>query len=106
MDADFMFPGRDGVSAIDRTTIFRAFQLIAKAAGIPATHSHVHVLKHSLGRNLVQANVTLPLIKKRLGHVSLAATAVYTTATDADAATATQTALSQLFSKRGRCDGR
>jgi len=100
-DSDFMFPGRDGVNAIDRTTIFRAFQVIAAQAGIPATHRHVHVLKHALGRNLVEANVSLPLIKKRLGHVSLAATAVYTTPTDSDADAATQTAMRQLFSKRG-----
>jgi integrase len=100
-DADFMFEGRKPSEAISRSAIFRMFQAVAEEAGIPPTHRHVHVLKHSLGRNLMQANVTLPLIKKQLGHVSLTATQVYTTATDADASAATHEALSKLFSRKG-----
>jgi site-specific recombinase XerD len=56
----------------------------------------VHVLKHSLGVALVEANVNLAVIKHALGHKTIASTSIYTVPTDETAGRAVVAALASL----------
>ena len=64
--------------AISRSQVFRIFQRYATEAGLPRRKRHPHVLKHTLGTDLVDAGVPLPKVQVRLGHKSLASTGRYT----------------------------
>src|SRR3981189_2411802 len=67
---------------MNRSTFYRIFSDAAERAGLPADKRHPHVLKHSLGVALVEANVNLAIIKQALGHRSIASTAIYTQPSD------------------------
>jgi type 1 fimbriae regulatory protein FimB len=81
---------------IHRSQFYRIFADAAERAGLPADKRHPHVLKHSLGVALVEANVNLAVIKQALGHKSIASTAVYTVPTDEMAGKAVVAALASL----------
>src|SRR4029077_1538782 len=66
---------------LNRSTFYRVFSDAAERAGLPADKRHPHVLKHSLGVALVEANVNLAVIKQALGHKSRASTSFYTVPT-------------------------
>jgi site-specific recombinase XerD len=74
--SDFLFLSQKG-GGMDRSAFFRAYQSIAKRAGLAASKQHPHCLKHSLGFYLVDQGVSLPAIQQALGHRSLASTGVY-----------------------------
>jgi integrase len=74
--SDYLFLSQKG-GKLDRSAFYRAFQQIAKRAGLPAGKQHPHCLKHSLGYFLVEQGVSLPSIQQTLGHKSLASTGVY-----------------------------
>jgi type 1 fimbriae regulatory protein FimE len=61
-------------------TFWRHFKAACRAAGI--SNRTPHSLKHGLGRALVAANVSLPVIQRALGHKSINSTAVYTAIDD------------------------
>ncbi|MGA8150440.1 MAG: tyrosine-type recombinase/integrase [Terriglobales bacterium] len=92
----FLFVSQKG-GKLDRTQFFRIFQSIAKAAGLPVEKRHPHCLKHSLASHLVAGNVNLALVKQALGHRSISSTMQYVGTTDAQAATAVQSALMATF---------
>ena len=94
--SDYIFVSQKG-GRIDRTQFFRIFQTTGEKAGIPKDLRHPHCLKHSLGFTLVEAGVHMAVIKQALGHKSMQSTSVYTTATDAQADKARQSAMSNLF---------
>ncbi len=94
--SSFLFTSQKG-GKLDRTQFFRVFQAIAEAAGLPVEKRHPHCLKHSLASHLVASNVNLALVKQALGHRSISSTLVYVGTTDAQAATAVQTALMATY---------
>jgi type 1 fimbriae regulatory protein FimB len=81
---------------MNRSTFYRIFAGAAERAGLPADKRHPHVLKHSLGVALVDANVNLAVIKQALGHKSIASTSIYTQPTDEMAGKAVVAALASL----------
>jgi len=82
---------------LSRTQLFRLFQRVAGAAGLPAEKRHPHTLKHSLASHLVAGNVNLAIIKQALGHRSINSTMAYVGTTDAQAAEETSRALMGLY---------
>jgi type 1 fimbriae regulatory protein FimB len=82
---------------ISRMQLHRIFSELAEQAGLPSDRRHFHMLKHSLGFALVEANVNLAVIKQALGHRSIASTAVYTQPTDQSAGKAVVAALASMF---------
>jgi type 1 fimbriae regulatory protein FimB len=81
---------------VHRSQFYRVFSAAAEKAGLPADKRHPHVLKHSLGVALVEANVNLAVIKQALGHKSIASTSIYTVPTDETAGRAVVAALASL----------
>jgi type 1 fimbriae regulatory protein FimB len=81
---------------VHRSQFYRVFSAAAEKAGLPADKRHPHVLKHSLGVALVEANVNLAVIKQALGHKSIASTSIYTVPTDETAGKAVVAALASL----------
>src|SRR6266853_3838767 len=67
---------------LHRSQFYRIYAAAAEKAGLPADKWHPHVLKHSLGVALVEANVNLAVIKQALGHKSIASTSISTQPTD------------------------
>ena len=53
------------------------FKETAKRAGIPASLSHPHVLRHSRAIELLRAGVPVTAVQQLLGHAYLSTTAVY-----------------------------
>ena len=96
--SDYVFPsqrtrerGRPG--RMSRITLGRQFKAACLLAGLPPDKSHIHVLKHSLGRALVAANVNMAIIKQALGHRSINSTAIYTAIDDETTGKVVQNAL-------------
>ncbi len=81
---------------LNRSTFYRVFSDAAERAGLSADKRHPHVLKHSLGVALVEANINLAIIKQALGHRSIASTAIYTQPSDEMAGKAVVAALASL----------
>jgi type 1 fimbriae regulatory protein FimB len=73
----YVFPGRSGYR-MTRNGLYKSFHKACLDAGLPKDKAFVHILKHSLGRYLVQANVNIAVIKQALGHKSLNSTNCYT----------------------------
>ena len=81
---------------VHRSQFYRVFSAAAEKAGLPVDKRHPHLLKHSLGVALVEANVNLAVIKQALGHKSIASTSIYTVPTDETAGKAVVAALASL----------
>jgi type 1 fimbriae regulatory protein FimB len=79
---------------MSRWAFWHQFKAACLRAGIPPDKAHPHVLKHSLGRALVKANVNMAVIKQALGHRSITSTAVYTEMDDETVGKIVQEALS------------
>ena len=82
---------------VHRSQFYRIFSAAAEKAGLPADRRHPHVLKHSLGVALVEANVNLAVIKQALGHRSIASTSIYTQPTDESTGKAVTAAIASMF---------
>ena len=93
---EYVFPshraGAGGKHArMDRSTLYRMFTAACRLAGI--TGKSPHGLKHALAYAMVDANISLPIIQRALGHKSVSSTAVYAQATDRMAGEAISKAL-------------
>jgi integrase len=82
---------------LHRSQLHRIFADIAKRAGLPPEKRHIHVLKHSLGVQMVEANMNLATIKQALGHKSILSTAVYTSVSDETAGKAITSTFANMF---------
>lgn len=70
------FPGR-GKSHLTRRAVEYMFERVGEIAQIPQAKRHPHTLRHGLAYSMIQANVSLPIIQRALGHAAISSTAVY-----------------------------
>ena len=94
--SEWVFPARRATAGgkrgrLSRITFGRMFKAACILAGI-GNHSP-HSLKHGLAFAMVDANISLPIIQRALGHRSISSTAVYAQATDRMAGVAIEMAL-------------
>ncbi|MGC1418434.1 MAG: tyrosine-type recombinase/integrase [Candidatus Acidiferrum sp.] len=82
---------------LHRVTIFRLFQQIARAAGLPETLQHPHVLKHSAAMLMVKAGMSAFHVKQHLGHKSFDSTLQYVAVSDSDASASFASACAVAF---------
>ena len=80
---------------MNRTTIFKLFRAIAKAAGLGETLQHPHVLKHTCAMMMVKNGANAFLIREHLGHRSFDSTLAYVNPTSSDASAAASKAFNQ-----------
>ena len=76
---------------MSRITFYRLFKDACRQCGI--ADKSPHGLKHALAYAMVDANISLPIIQRALGHKSISSTAVYAQATDRMAGEAISKAL-------------
>lgn len=69
-DKDRLFP-------ISRQRAFQVVQDACNKAGIDRERAHPHVFRHSFAVHCVLSGVPLPVLKKWLGHSSIARTMIY-----------------------------
>jgi integrase/recombinase XerD len=93
---DYVFNSRKSTQ-LNRTTVFKLFRTIAKAAGLPANLQHPHCLKHSCAMLMVQQRASAFMIRQHLGHRSFDSTLAYVNPSDADASAAAMKCFSQIF---------
>ncbi len=74
---DALFLSRSG-SSLGREDVWRIVQKRGKAAGIPASRLHPHVLRHSFATHLIRRGMDLRTLQELLGHSSIATTERYT----------------------------
>jgi site-specific recombinase XerD len=82
---------------MSRSQVFRIFQGICEAAGIPPEYHHCHVLKHTLARILLSKGQNAFTVQKALGHRSIQSTLAYSRPSDAEAGVAIVSALKGAF---------
>lgn len=80
---DYLFLGRRQ-EPLQPRGVQRAVERLALAAHLDAETITPHTLRHTFGKNLVDAGVSLDRVAMLLGHESLDTTAVYTTPSKAD----------------------
>lgn len=90
---DYVFNSQKS-TRLSRITVWKLFRAIAKAAGLPETLQHPHVLKHTAAMLMVRAGANAFLIRQHLGHRSFASTLVYVNPSDGDASAAAAKAFS------------
>lgn len=76
---------------------YRIFQGYAKAAGLPESKQHPHVLKHTLANHLIRNGVDVAYVQARLGHEAIGSTMQYVQLTDSEAAEKAHNALMEVF---------
>ena len=82
---------------MNRTTIYKLFRTIAKAAGLGETLQHPHVLKHTCAMLMVKSGANAFLIREHLGHRSFDSTLAYVNPSSSDASAAASKAFNQVF---------
>jgi|SRR5215831_19392917 len=90
----FLFTSRLG-SGMTRQNVYDLFHKIAIRAGVGQKGSHC--LKHSLGRHMVEAGVSIAHIQQMLGHADLKATSAYLSISQRDAAMVADKAMQSIF---------
>ena len=96
-DADnFVFNSQKS-TRLNRVTVFKLFQTIARKAGLPETLQHPHVLKHTTAMTMVQNGANAFMIRQHLGHRSFDSTLAYVNPSDSEASAAAATAFSKVF---------
>jgi type 1 fimbriae regulatory protein FimB len=93
---DFVFNSQRSTK-LNRTTAYKLFAKIAERAGIPASHHHPHVLKHTLGTLMAQKGASAFAIQQKLGHRSISSTAVYVNLTSQQADSVSAAIMNQLL---------
>ena len=73
---DFVFNSQKAIR-LSRITVYKLFRAIARAAGLPETLQHPHVLKHTAAMLMVRAGANAFLIRQHLGHRSFDSTLAY-----------------------------
>jgi hypothetical protein len=96
---DFVFNSQKA-TRLSRITVYKLFRAIARAAGLPETLQHPHVLKHTAAMLMVRAGANAFLIRQHLGHRSFDSTLAYVNPSDGDASAAATKAFSVGFSRR------
>jgi integrase len=96
-DADnFVFNSQKS-TRLNRVTVFKLFRAIARAAGLPPTLHHPHVLKHTAAMLMVRAGANAFLIRQHLGHRSFDSTLAYVNPSEGDASAAAAKSFSVAF---------
>jgi len=93
---DFVFNSQKA-TRLSRITVYKLFRAIARAAGLPETLQHPHVLKHTAAMLMVRAGANAFLIRQHLGHRSFDSTLAYVNPSDGDASAAAAKAFSIAF---------
>ena len=93
---DFVFNSQKA-TRLSRITVYKLFRTIARAAGLPETLQHPHVLKHTAAMLMVRAGANAFLIRQHLGHRSFDSTLAYVNPSDGDAAAAAAKSFAVAF---------
>ena len=93
---DFVFNSQKA-TRLSRITVYKLFRAIARAAGLPETLQHPHVLKHTAAMLMVRAGANAFLIRQHLGHRSFDSTLAYVNPSDGEASAAASKAFSLAF---------
>jgi type 1 fimbriae regulatory protein FimB len=93
---EYVFNSQKSVR-LNRVSVFKLFRQIARAAELPESLQHPHVLKHTAAMLMVKSGVNAFLIRQHLGHRSFDSTLQYVNATDVDASAAFAKACSIAF---------
>jgi integrase len=93
---DFVFNSQKA-TRLSRITVYKLFRTIARAAGLPETLQHPHVLKHTAAMLMVRAGANAFLIRQHLGHRSFDSTLAYVNPSDSEASAAASKAFSLAF---------
>ena len=86
---DALFAGRRGVPLKSRG-VQRMVERLAIAARLDPEQVTPHTLRHTFGKNLVDAGVSLDRVAMLMGHSNLNTTAIYTTPSQTDLAAAVE----------------
>jgi integrase/recombinase XerD len=78
---------------LNRSQVFRIFQMAATKAGLPAHKRHYHCAKHTVAFTMLKGGATLPEVQKYLGWKSLATAGRYLAVSDEAACAAAAKAL-------------
>ena len=82
---DHLFVGQRGTGLTPRA-VEKLVEKYARLAGLPDVSPHV--LRHTFGKHALDAGVDLVTVSRLLGHERLETTAIYTTPSAGDLATA------------------
>jgi integrase/recombinase XerD len=93
---DFVFNSQKS-TRLSRITVYKLFRSIARAAGLPESLQHPHVLKHTAAMLMVRAGANAFLIRQHLGHRSFDSTLAYVNPSDSDASAASAKAFAVAF---------
>lgn len=93
---DFVFNSQKA-TRLNRVTVYKLFRAIARAASLPETLQHPHVLKHTAAMLMVRSGANAFLIRQHLGHRSFDSTLAYVNPSDSDASAAAAKAFSVAF---------
>jgi len=93
---DYVFNSQKS-TRLNRITVYKLFRAIARAAGLPESLQHPHVLKHTAAMLMVRAGANAFLIRQHLGHRSFDSTLAYVNPSDGDASAAAARAFSIAF---------
>ena len=93
---DFAFNSQKA-TRLSRITVYKLFRAIARAAGLPETLQHPHVLKHTAAMLMIRAGANAFLIRQHLGHRSFDSTLAYVNPSDSEASAAASKAFSLAF---------
>ena len=93
---DYVFNSQKS-TRLSRITVYKLFRAIARAAGLPESLQHPHVLKHTAAMLLVRAGANAFLIRQHIGHRSFDSTLAYVNPSDTDASAAAAKAFSVAF---------
>jgi integrase len=94
--SDYVFNSQKS-ARLSRITVYKLFREIARAAGLPESLQHPHVLKHTAAMLMVRAGANAFLIRQHLGHRSFDSTLAYVNPSDNDASAAAAKAFSVAF---------
>lgn len=92
----FLFISQKG-GRLSRMQFWRIVRACCVAADVPADRAFPHILKHSLGSHLIEADVNLAIVQQALGHTSISSTMHYVHVSDEQADTERHSALMSLF---------